>query len=110
MGDQVRISKAKRTFEKGYLPSWTTEVFTISKRIPRNRPVYKLQEYDGDELTGTFYEKELVRVVKKKDSMYKIEKIIRKRKRGKNTEYLVKWMGYPEKYNSWISSKDLNKV
>ena len=49
VGDQVRISKAKHTFEKGYLPSWTTEVFSISKRIPRNPPVYKLQLH--------FYEK-----------------------------------------------------
>lgn len=28
-GDLVRISKAKRTFEKGYLPNWTRELFTI---------------------------------------------------------------------------------
>lgn len=110
VGEQVRISKAKRTFEKGYLPSWTTEIFTISERLPRNPPVYKLKEFDGEELEGTFYEKELVRVVKKADDLYKIEKILGKRKRGKHVEYLVKWVGYPEKYNSYVSSKDLNKV
>ncbi|KAL9971087.1 hypothetical protein ACROYT_G023573 [Oculina patagonica] len=76
VGEQVRISKAKRTFEKGYLPSWTTEIFTISERLPRNPPVYKLKEFDGEELDGTFYEKELVRVVKKADDLYKIEKIL----------------------------------
>ncbi|CAB4042433.1 uncharacterized transposon-derived, partial [Paramuricea clavata] len=32
IGDQVRIGKARRTFKKGYLPSWTEEVFTITKR------------------------------------------------------------------------------
>src|SRR3981189_3758693 len=31
VGDTVRLSKAKNVFEKGYLPSWTEEVFTVSK-------------------------------------------------------------------------------
>ena len=41
IGDQVRISKMKRTFEKGYLPNFSKEIFTISKQIPRDPPVYK---------------------------------------------------------------------
>ena len=28
VGDEVRICKARRTFKKDYLPSWTEEVFT----------------------------------------------------------------------------------
>ena len=44
VGDQVQISKAKRAFKKGYLPSWTEEVFTITKQIRRKPPVcIKLQ-------------------------------------------------------------------
>ena len=62
MGDQVRISRSKKLFEKGYLPNWSEEIFTISKRIPRNPPVYKVKEFDEDELEGTFYEQELQRV------------------------------------------------
>ena len=58
IGDQVRISKIKRTFEKGYLPNFSKEIFTVSKQIPRDPPVYKLKDYDGEELKGTFYEKE----------------------------------------------------
>ena len=64
VGDQVRISKARRTFKKGYLPSWTEEVFTITKRIRRKPPVYKIVDYHGDELEGTFYEPELQKVIK----------------------------------------------
>ncbi|CAB4036117.1 Hypothetical predicted protein, partial [Paramuricea clavata] len=59
IGDQVRISKAKRTFKKGYLPNWTEEVFTVTKHIPRRPLVYKIADYDGEELEGTFYEQEL---------------------------------------------------
>ena len=61
IGDQVRISKAKRTFKKGYLPNWTEEVFTVTKRVPRRSPVYKIADYDSEELEGTFYESQQIR-------------------------------------------------
>ena len=48
VGDQVKISKHKRIFEKGYLPSWTEETFTVAQRLPRDPPVYRLKESDGD--------------------------------------------------------------
>ena len=51
LGDQVRISKIKRTFEKGYLPcNFSKEIFSVSKQIPRDPPVYKLKDYDREEL------------------------------------------------------------
>ena len=59
IGDQVCISKTRRAFKKGYLPNWTEEVFTVSKRVPRRPPVYKIVDYDGEGLPGTFYEQEL---------------------------------------------------
>ena len=31
IGDQVRISKIKRTFEERYLPNFSKEIFTITK-------------------------------------------------------------------------------
>ena len=34
VGDQVKISKYKRVFQKGYLPSWTEESFTVAQRLP----------------------------------------------------------------------------
>ena len=106
VGDQVRISKMKRIFEKGYLPGWTEEIFTISKRIPRRPPVYQLKDYNDEELEGTFYESEL-QEVKKEDGVYKVEKIIKQRKRHGQTEYYVKWMGYPDTMNSWVAETDL---
>jgi hypothetical protein len=43
IGYQVRISKAKRTFKKGYLPNWTEEVFTVTKRVRGDRLFTRLQ-------------------------------------------------------------------
>ena len=94
IGDQVRISKVKRTFEKGYLSDFSKEIFTISKQVRRDPPVYKLKDYDGEELKGTFYDKELQKIMKE-DDVYEIEKVLKKRGRGKNVQYLVKWAGYP---------------
>ncbi|CAB3994981.1 uncharacterized transposon-derived [Paramuricea clavata] len=109
VGDQVRISKMKRTFEKGYLPNFSKEIFTISKQIPRDPPVYKLKDLDGEELKGAFYEKELQKIIKE-DDVYEIEKILKKRGRGNNVHYLVKWLGYPNKFNTWVPASEINKI
>ena len=62
LGDQVRISKSRRTFQKGYLPSWTQEIFIVTYIIPRVPPVYRLQDYAYDEIEGVFYAEELQKV------------------------------------------------
>ena len=100
-GDRVGISKIKHKFEKGYLPNFSKEIFTISKQIPRDLPIYKLKDYDGEELKGAFYDKELQKVIQQ-DDVYEVEKILKKRGRGANAQYLVKWSGYPNKFNSWV--------
>ena len=55
LGHQVRISKARRTFKKGYLRSWTQEIFTVTKIIPRVPPVHRLRDYADDEIEVVFY-------------------------------------------------------
>ena len=62
LGDQVHISKSRCTFKKGYLPSWTQEIFTVTKIIPRVPPVYRLQDYADNEIDGVFYAEELQKV------------------------------------------------
>ena len=58
-GDRVRISKYKNIFAKGYTPNWSEEVFVI-KKVKNTVPwTYVINDLNGDEITGTFYEKEL---------------------------------------------------
>ena len=109
VGDQVRISKMKRTFEKGYLPNFSKEIFTVSQQIPRHPPVYKLKDYDQEELSGTFYNEELQKVIKE-DDVYEVEKILKTRGKGKNKEVFVKWLGYPAKFNSWIPASEVKDI
>lgn len=56
IGDIVRVSKIRTPFVKGYEQNYTHEYFTISERIPRTPPVYKLTDYDGCVIEGSFYE------------------------------------------------------
>ena len=109
VGDRVRISKVKRMFEKSYLPNFTEEMFTVYKRFARQVPVYKLKDDAGEILEGTFYELELQKIIKN-DDVYRVEKIIRKRKRKGVTVYFVKWKGYPDKFNSWVPESDISKL
>jgi hypothetical protein len=98
-GTLVRISKVKRTFEKGYLPNYTEEVFEID-RVYQRRPIqYELKDLLGDSLTGKFVAEELSPVFKDRDSIWKVEKVLKRDRRGR---YFVKWYGFPEKFNSWV--------
>ena len=71
VGDHVRISKYKNVFAKGYIPNSSEEVFVIN-RIKNTVPLtYVINDLNGKEITGSFYEKELQRTSQKK---FKIRK------------------------------------
>ena len=61
VGDHVRISKYNNMFAKGYAPNWSEEVFAVSE-ISNTFPwTYVITDLNGEEITGSFYEKELQR-------------------------------------------------
>ena len=59
VGDRVRISKKKSTFEKGYTTRWTREIFVIEQVLNTNPVTYKINDLKGEEIKGGFYEQEL---------------------------------------------------
>ena len=103
IGDKVRISKCKRrVFDKGYTPNWTEEVFVVDKVLATKPVTYYIVDLLGEEIEGSFYEKELQ---KGKQQTFRIEKVVRRDNKKKRA--LVKWKGYSDKFNSWISFEDL---
>ena len=100
VGDEVRITKKKKVFEKGYTTRWKEEIFTIKEIRDTNPITYKLTDLKGEEIKGTFYEPELQ---KTEQQIYRIEKVIEKEK-GRS---FVKWKDYSDKFNSWVDNKDL---
>jgi transposase InsO family protein len=103
IGDTVRISETRRTFKKGYLPHWTEEILTINERFSTQPPTYGLIDAGGENIKGKFYTQELQKVVKTDDT-FKIESVLKTRKKAGKTEYFVKWLGYPSKFNSWVAN------
>ena len=81
IGDHVRISRYKNIFAKGYTPNWSEEVFVIKKVKNTFSWTYVINDLNGEEIIGTFYEKELQRTNQEE---FRIEKIIKK----KETSYM----------------------
>ena len=102
VGDNVRISKYKSIFSKGYTPNWSDKLFVIKKVKNTATWTYVINDLNGDEITGTFYEKELQKTYQQE---FRIEKIIKR----KGDQLYVKWKGYDNSLNSWIDKKDLIK-
>lgn len=63
-GDFVRLAKPKGSFDKGYKPVWSSEIFAVKKAIRHTYPVYKIQDLEGEEIIGSFYEAELQKVTR----------------------------------------------
>ena len=100
VGDHVRISKYKNIFAKGYTPNWSEEVFVVSK-IKNTVPwTYVVSDLNGEEITGSFYEKELQKTNQKE---FRIEKVLKR----KGDKLYIKWKRYNNSFNSWINKKDL---
>ncbi|KAL4152739.1 hypothetical protein QTP88_000572 [Uroleucon formosanum] len=74
VGDNVRVSTYKGVFAKGYLPSWSTEIFKIVKINETLPTTYQLQDYTGKPIAGCFYSEEILKTNYPND--YLVEKII----------------------------------
>ena len=100
VGDHVGISKYKNISAEGYTPNWSEEVF-VNKKVKNTVPwAYIINDLNGEEIIGTFYEKELQ---KTNQQEFRIEKVIKR----KGDKLYVKWKGYDNSFNSWIDKKDL---
>ena len=93
VGDHVRISKYKNIFAKGYAPNLSEEVFVIKKVKNTVQWTYVINDLNGEQIIGTFYEKELQ---KTNQQEFRIEKIIKK----KGDKLYGKWKGYDNSFNS----------
>ena len=111
INDQVRISHLKYTFQRDYQQKWTEEIFKIYKRFRKSGlNVYALKDLLNEVVEGFFYEKELQKISKDLNiAHFRVENVVRTRKRRNKTEHLIKWMGWPTKFNSWVTDDDIQK-
>ena len=71
------------------------------KKIKNTVPwTYVINGLNGEEIVGTFYEKELQKIDQQE---FRIEKVIKK----KGNKLYVKWKEYDNSFNSWIDKNVL---
>ena len=107
VGDIVKIPIYLGKFTKEMVGKWTREVFKISK-VNNTYPItYNLIDLNNEPIEGIFYTEELQKVDKSiLDEPFKIEKVIR----TKGNKSLVKYLGYPDSFNQWITTKEIHKT
>lgn len=109
--DMVRISHTNMIFKRSYDEQYTREIFKITKRFRmQNIPMYRLKDLLSQPIKGNFYESELQKVDKNEDTLWFIEKRLRKRKRNGQVEWLVKFYGFDHRFNQWIPERDITDV
>ena len=87
---------------KGYVPNRSEEDFVI-KKVKNTVPwTYVINDLNGKEIIGTFYEKELQKTIQEE---FGTEKVIKK----KGDKLYVKWKGYDGSFSSCIDKKDIIK-
>ena len=83
-----------------YAPNWSKEVFVVIKIKNTVSWPYVINDLNGEEITGSFYEKELQ---KTSQDEFRIEKVLKR----KGEKLRVKWKRYDNRFNSWIDKKGL---
>ena len=108
-GDAVRSALDTPVFRKGYLPTFTDEIFRVDRVVAGSHPPvhYYLKDYKDEPIEGRFYAPELAKTREDKDTTYRIEKVVSEKQDKKSGERMlrVKFIGYPELY--WIRESDL---
>ena len=100
-GPGTKVFKIHRTFEKGYLPGWTEEVFVVHRVLPGVVPTYKIREWDDTLVKGTFYEADLQKVHVSDDALFRIEKVLKSKCCQKSNIFEILWQQLKNQFRSY---------
>lgn len=110
-GDFVRISRVKGPFKKGYIGNWTEEIFIVDQakgRVPK--VMYKLKDWGGEKIEGSFYTEEVQLVDKDLKGFWKVEHVLGTKVIAGKRKHFVKWEGYPDHMNSWVEDDNIKTI
>ena len=109
VGDIVRIKQLSArisSLSRSYMPQYMSSYYIVREVDTRSpRVQFHIKAMDTNEnIIGGFYRNELSAV---KGNVWKIEKILKSRGKGKNLQHLVRWANFSPDWDSWISSQDI---
>ena len=104
-GSIVRISQARQAFPKSYEDQFSEAIFTVTDVLNTTPHRYKLVDALGDKVKGSFYKEQLAPVKASADREFKIEKVLKTRKNGR--EKYVSWYGYGPKFRTWLPANQV---
>ena len=111
VGDKVRVSLRRSAFQREYDQRWSGEVFVVTEARRRSTiPIYKLEDWYGEPIKGTFYTQELQKVDVSDGDSFKIEKILKRRRRSGKSQVLVKWQHWGPRFNQWLDEDQLIEI
>ena len=112
-GDIVRLNLNLEVLAKKYEQSWSRALYRVAAdahyNISGTRPMYKVSELTGQPILGRFLPEELLKVDKSTfldEYDFPIEKVVEKGKKQSK----VKWLGYSNEHNSWISNSAIKNI
>ena len=109
--DRVKISYIRKTFQRAYDRTFTEEIFTITERFEKQGVKTDIiKDLNNEAIKGRFLENELQKVFINENTTYKIEKLLKTRKRRGVKEYLVRWLGYSSNFDSWVKEDELEST
>ena len=102
----VRISYLKNPFQKDFDEKNSTQIYFVTSHFMSNNVHrYRLKTLDNTPIDGTFTEQEIVAAGDgDADREYRIENIVRRRRINGRLHFLVKWLGYENRFNSWVAA------
>ena len=77
----LEFQNIKTFLLKDYTPNWSEEIFAVSKIKNTVLQTYVVSDFNGEEITGSFYEKELQKTSREK---FRIEKVFKSTSNGKS--------------------------
>ena len=111
VGDNVRISSERHVFLREHFQRWSEELYQVTKRWRHwNVNMYKVKDCTGEELIGSFYGSELIKVEGAEDGLYRIERVLDEKVENGVRMIKVKYVGYSERCGQWIRKRDARNV
>lgn len=103
IGQEVRISRYKHIFSRGWESNFSNEIFKVSSINKKHPVTYILTDSKNESIRGSFYEQEMTTV--KNPGVLLVEKILKRQKDW----LLIKYQGLDDSHNSWVHKKDMFK-